>query len=277
MKEFFFICLCVTGMVSCSKPRSSTSFDNGKKLIAIECDSAGSWEFGYAGNLIAKMSQDTTVAGGSSIQYTDSGSDQLVTVFSTYDSISYPIIYTVSAAKLPLTIDQPYTYGGTPYLEEADFIYFPMTSLLDSVTLTLYGGGNTQLQNTYKFTYTDQNITQIDMNLVSGNVSYGIGSVAVAYSHSANIFRHTDSLLYIYAYPGTVFQAQPMLIAAFFAETFSASTFNGISLSGLITEAYQNDTSSKMTYTLNQDGKLIAETFDDFIFAFVVGKKFVYK
>jgi hypothetical protein len=102
----------------------------------------------------------------------------------------------------------------------------------------------------------------------------------LTYGNTPNVFRHTDSLLYIYSYPASVFELQPELITAFFAETFSTATFNSLTTGGILGgqwngEAYSSF-SSHMTYTLNADGKVTAEIFDTF-FNNIAGKRYYYK
>ena len=71
---------------------------------------------------------------------------------------------------------------------------------------------------------------------------------------------------------------QAMVSASFFAETFSASTFNSIHVSGTTSDyVFPNNQTSTMTASVNANGKIIAETFSDPVFEGLAGKKYTYQ
>ena len=108
-------------------------------------------------------------------------------------------------------------------------------------------------------------------NTVVANYSY-------TYGNENNVFLKTDSLLYIYSYPFTAMVAQAMVTAAYFAESFSASTFTSIHVSGITSDyVFSNNQTSTMTPSLNPNGKIVAETFSDPAFEGLAGKKYTYQ
>jgi hypothetical protein len=69
-----------------------------------------------------------------------------------------------------------------------------------------------------------------------------------------------------------------MVIAAFFAETFSASTFNCVTTSGITSNGWiESSLKSKMIYHLNSHGKVTAETFSSNVFEGGAGKEYLYE
>jgi hypothetical protein len=78
----------------------------------------------------------------------------------------------------------------------------------------------------------------------------------------------------VYAYPYTVAGEQDVIIAAFFAETFSAHTFNKLTA---INSYEFGSFSSNMTYTVNQDGKITSENFVPAQYGELAAKNFYYK
>lgn len=265
-------------MIACRKSNNLSTSNNGSKLTAISSDSAGAWKFGYTGNFITSLMPDTDLnlyGTMANIQYVNTNSIQNVTVNFFPDPSNYTIAYSVTSSKLPLRIEQSYIFNGTEYKSDiADFSYLLNTDLLDSVILN--PGGNGPI--IFKFTYADQNITGVTERQVSNNENVVIGTFSFTYSATPNIFRNTDSLLYIYTYPQTALRAQSMVVAVFFAETFSASTFNTVTTSGITNGAWNQDSiSSKMIYTLNANGKIIEEAFDNKIFEGLAGKRYFYQ
>jgi hypothetical protein len=255
-------------VIACRKNDNLSSSNNGSKLTAISSDSAGAWRFGYTGDLITSMVADTSLRPygfDASIQYSHTGSIDYVTVNS--------MTYSLTSLKLPSQIYETETVGGTEQKHDiATFTYLPNTGLLDSVLLNHYI--DTII---FKFTYTGENITTVTETQVSNNERFALGSFNYTYSATPNIFRQADPLLYIYAYPQTALFAQSMVVATFFAETFSASTFSSITTSGATNSAWGQDSmTGNMTYTVNANGKVTGEVFDNEIFKALAGKKYYY-
>lgn len=293
MKYIPVIFICLLGIAACRKSNHTSAENNGIILKSIISDSAGTLNFGYnligfGNNLITSMNQSfltqqgsaSTIDGSTSVvQYTNIDSNQLVTVGFFTNSTAYSINYLLTWSKLPLKIFNTYTEDGIMHSSElANFIYFPNTDILDSVIYNRRYSADTSERIIFKFNYSGQNITQITASQISSTQTLVIGTFDFTYSLTANVFRQTDPLLYIYSYPYSVFHAQPMVIASFFAETFSLSTFNSITISGIISGAWpQNSLSSKMDFHLNSNGKVTAEIFSNNIFESLAGKKYLYE
>jgi hypothetical protein len=78
--------------------------------------------------------------------------------------------------------------------------------------------------------------------------------------------------MFIYAYPETICDvSQDWVQVIFFAETFSATTFNGLSETGI------NGFQSTVAYTLNDQGAIAREEFSAPVVDFTAGKRFHYK
>ncbi len=276
MKHSLLIFMCALEIIACRKSNSPDAGNNGSRLTAISSDSAGAWQFVYTGNLITDLAPDTAISRygtNANIQYLNTDTIQYVTV-DFYDVNNYKIIYALASSKLPLHIDESYFVNGVQYHSNiAEFIYLPGTDLLDSVIVNT----NVNAPIIFKFTYTGKNITSVVETQVYNNNSYLLSTFNYTYDNKPNVFRNTDSLLYIYTYPMTALRAQSMVVAAFFAETFSASKFNNISTDGITNGAWnQNLFGSKMTYTKNAAGKITEEIFTDEVFEGLAGKKFYY-
>lgn len=278
MKYFSIILIFIVGIISCRKNNFSSRTKNVEsKLNAIYSDSAGAWKFGYTNELITSLSPDTEIAqygNTANIQYVQADPIQYVKLNFTADPTSFFLRFLLTPSKLPLQIDQGYFAGGTEHSAEfAKFIYVKNTNLLDSVIVKVYSG----LSIIFKIIYTNQNIINITETSIYDGQRLATGTFNFSYIGVPNIFRHTDSLLYIYSYPQTVFYAQPMVIPAFFAETFSVSTFNSISISSIPGNLWgQDPVISKMTYVLNEDEKITEENFSNEIFEDLAGKKYYY-
>ncbi len=272
MKHILILFISALIISSCLK--SSGLPGNGTKLMAISNDSAGAWQFGYTGNYITSIGPDPSLSPPynqwdvqtCSIQYTNLNSFEYVSLSFVEDTLNWTINYTLTPSKLPLRIAGDIN---------AEFIYLPNTNLLDSVIL--YSGSD---QLIFNVTYTGQNITEVTESQVLNNQNTVIGTYTYTYTTTPNVFRQTDSLLYIYSYPQTPFDQSPV-IAAFFAETFSASTFDSLCTYGPInyTGVITDTISGKMTYSLNADGKITEESFGNNYanFCELAAKKYYYQ
>jgi hypothetical protein len=273
MKYIPLIFICVLGIAACRKSNDSLVGNNGSRLISIVSDSAGTLDFEYSNNVITTMHQHLANRGGAPalIHYTNTDSGQIVSVG--FPGIDYSYNYKLKSSKLPLLIFLNQKDTAIIHQKDlAEFIYLPGTDILDSVVYNSTG------KIVYKFTYSGQDIIRITDWQMSSTQNREVATFDFTYGTTANIFRQTDPLLYIYSYPYTAFSAQPMVIAAFFAETFSKSTFTSITTSGITSSGWnQNSISSKMTYHLNSNGKVTSETFSNSIFEFLVGKRYVYE
>jgi hypothetical protein len=284
MKYLPVIFICLLWISACRKNDSAFHQNNGRRLTSIVRDSGGTFDFAYSNNLITSVrhsfpEQDaiSTYSGSTSIvQYSNTDSNQLVSLGFFTNSSEYSISYILNSAKLPLRIFSAYTENRVVHqIYLARFFYFPNTDKLDSVILN---SANNSEWIIYKFNYAGQNITRITEWQISSTQNLQVAAFDFTYDPTPNIFRQTDPLLYIYSYPFTAFASQPMVIATFFAETFSRSTFNSVTTSGITSGAWQqNSLSSKMTFHLNSNGKVTAETFSNSIFEDLAGKKYLYE
>jgi hypothetical protein len=280
MKHFPVIFICLLGITACRKSNNVSTENNGTRLTSIIRDSAGTFDFIYSNNLIKSVMRSLPNADPPGIAYDtlifenlNTDSNQLVSVKYSSNLAEYSISYLLTSSKLPLRVF--YTDSGI-VRDYARFIYFPNTDILDSVILnSAYNNSENIL---FRFNYTGQNISRITEWQISSTQNLQVAAFDFTYDTKANIFRQTDPLLYIYSYPFTPFGTQPMVIASFFAETFSASTFNSVTTSGITNVAWnQNSISSKMTYHVNANGKVTAETFSNAIFEGLTGKKYLYQ
>jgi hypothetical protein len=270
MKYLSFVSFSIFLLVSCQKNNdTTTSGNNGKNLKSISSDSAGVYEFAYNGDTITGISGN--LAG--TIQYLKYGDTPCVYLsFGNEEGIKYFL----NSFKLPTKIAFNDSTNGTEvYSEYAAFFYHEHTSLLDSVIIDEYGG---YYKLIFRATYTGDNISQIEESYMSSTQNMVIANFSFTYTNKNNIFLKTDSLLYIYSYPVTAMEAQAMVSASFFAETFSASTFNSIRVSGITSDSvFPNNQTSTMTTSINANGKIAAETFSDPVFAALAGKKYTYQ
>lgn len=288
MKNIPVIIFCLLGITACRKDNHSSVENNGTRLTSIVTDSSGTFNFTYTNNLISGVKESIFTHDTPSlleyssiwtVQYSDTDSNQLVSLHFFGDSNQYAIRYIITPSKLPTLIFGTYKENNTLNSTDlAKFIYFPNTDILDSVIDNFWPSTDTSEKKIYKFNYSGQNITEITEWQVSSTQNLLIATFDFTYGRAANIFRQSDPLLYIYSYPLTALGVQPMVIAAFFAETFSSSTFNSITTSGITTDGwFQNSMSSKMNYQLNSHGKVTAEIFSNDNFQGLAGKKYLYE
>ena len=268
MKYFALIPISIILLVSCQQNNElSPSVNNGQKLQTITSDSSGVFEFSYNGDTINRISGNQFA----DIQYLKSG-DILCVSLSLGNG--YGVKYFLNSFKLPTKIIfSDSTSGVVVNSDYADFFFHKATSLLDSAIVN-----ETGYQLIYKPTYSGNDISGMEERYVSATQNIIIANYNYTYSNENNIFIKTDSLLYIYSYPVTAVNNQPMVTASFFAETFSASTFNSIHLSGITSDyEFKDHQTSTMTPSVNLNGKIIAETFSDPAFEGLAGKKYTYQ
>ncbi len=260
MKYRFVAFLCLSSLIACHKGvrTINPAMDT---LIGISVDTAGVYGFTYSGGEISGITQGLPDTAGfylGNIHYTD---DEVLVYFPTVET-SYQ--YELNAYKLPIQISWS-PNNTTSIVPLAVFAYAPGTDMLDSVMMYPYNG-----TFTYTFQYTGQDITQVDEKFEGTP----LGTFQFGYGGANNIFRASDSIFYVYAYPYTVAGEQDVIIAAFFAETFSAHTFNKLTA---INSYEFGSFSSNMTYTVNQDGKITSENFVPAQYGELAAKNFYYK
>jgi len=99
------------------------------------------------------------------------------------------------------------------------------------------------------------------------------------------VFRSTSPYLWLYKYLGGIAVEGPFPTwGTFFAETFSKSTFNQITATGPLNgytpgtaPQFFEVTTSNMTYTVNDAGKVTLEAFSARDFNVLAGKQYTYK
>lgn len=185
-----------------------------------------------------------------SIQNLNTGSFQYEEVMMLSDSFHEVIAdtfhnvttYTFTSSKLPPRVDYSYSADGLEKKSSGPrFFYHLNSNILDSVTLVAYN-----VPIIFTFTYNNHNISKLTESHLYNNQKMELETYDFTYGATPNIFRQTDSLLYIYKYPLTGPYAQPMVIAAYFAETFSASTFNSVTAKGILNRGSSAAISSNM-------------------------------
>lgn len=277
MKYIIVIFIGCFTMIACRKSSilSSSFVGDKSKLIGLSNDSMGKRDLIYTGNSVTGIKNYYSNSNSIyPIQYVNTDSFQYVKVIMSSDTFHSVMTYTLTPSKLPLSIDHSYIVDGIEKKSNyARFFYHLKSDILDSVLIPANNG-----IIIFTFTYNNQNITKIKESQVNNNQKMEVETYNFTYGITSNIFRQTDSLLYIYTYPESVFFAQPMVIAAFFAEAFSAATFNSVTTTGILCLGWNSlIISSNMNYSLNGDGKIAQESFNNNIFEGLAGKKYYYQ
>jgi hypothetical protein len=268
MKYLALVSISIFLLVSCQRNNDLTvSGNNGNKLKSISSDSAGVFKFDYNGDSITSISGNQAAM----IQNLKNGDTQCVSLsFGDEEGIKYFL----NSFKLPTKIIFNNSTNGVEVNSDyADFFYHNGTNLLDSAIVNEH-----EDKLIFKPTYSGNNISRIEESYVSATQNLIVANFTYTYTNENNIFLKTDSLLYIYSYPITAMTSQAMVSASFFAETFSASTFNSIHVSGITSDyVFPNNQTSAMTTSVNKNGKIVAETFSDPVFEGLAGKKYTYQ
>ena len=265
-----FVCLLIC---ACRKSDNRMA-TNGTRLISITSDSAGIISFEYSNNLITSITERLPIREApdesSVVYYTNTGSNHLVSVRSAGNSFNYKL----NSSDLPLLISDSYTDSGGIVHESnlAEFIYLPNTDILDSIN-KFYSD---TLNFVYKFEYSGQNISKITEWQKTPTMYLSVATFEYTYGTTANVFRQTDSLLYIYNYPNTAILGQTIVAGFFFAETFSKSTFSSMKTYELVNDGNPYN-SYKISCELNSKGKITSETLDNDIVNNDIIKKYVYQ
>ena len=268
MKFLALVPVSIFLLVSCQRNNElSPSGNNEQKLQTISSDSSGVLEFSYNGDTIDRISGNEFA----NVQYLNSANTQCVSLSL---GNGYGIKYYLNSFKLPAKIIfTDSTSGAVVNSDYAVFFFHKTTNLLDSAIVNENG-----YQLIYKPTYSGNDISGMEERYVSATQNMIIANYSYTYSNENNIFVKTDSLLYIYTYPVAALNNQAMVTASFFAETFSASTFNSIHISGITSDyVFKDHQTSIMTPSVNSNGKIVAETFSDSFFEELAGKKYTYQ
>jgi hypothetical protein len=263
-----FVCL-----LACACHKSDNRMaTNGTRLTSITSDSAGIISFGYSNNLITSITERypnrMAPDGSSVVYYTNPVSNHLISVGSPGNSFNYKL----NSSDLPLLISDSYIDSGGIVHESnvAEFIYLPNTDILDSVN-KFYSD---TLNFVYKFEYSGENISKITEWLKTPTMYLSLATFEYSYDTTANVFRQTDLLLYIYNYPNTAILGQTIVAGAFFAETFSKSTFKSMVTSELPSGEIPFN-SYKIRCDVNSKGKITSETLDNGMYVYT--KKYEYE
>ena len=266
--KYLVVSISIFLLVSCQKHNdSNASGNNGRKLKSISSDSAGVIKLVYTGDSITGISGIQTAT----LQHLKYGDTPCVSL-SFGDEEGFK--YLLNSFKLPVKIIYYHITNGIEInTDYAYFFYHNNTNLLDSANV-YYGGGCL----VFKPTYSGNNISRMEESYLYSTQKTIVANFSYTYSNENNIFQKTDSLLYIYSYPVTAMDRQAMVSAAFFAETFSANTFNSIHVSGITSDyVFPNNQTTTMTTSVNANGKIVAETFSDRMFEGLAGKKYTYQ
>ena len=264
MKYITFFYASIFFLASCSR-NNSLAVDKEVRLKSVTSDSAGTLQFDYRNDTIT----DVSGYADANIQYVSTGETPCVSILYPNDGM---VKYFLNAYKLPTKVIF-YSTTGVNYAYRADFFYRKGTFLLDSAVVDENG-----YKLLYNLFYSGTNISQIQESYVSTNGNVVVATFNYAYGNEDNIFRKTDSLLYIYSYIVPALEQQAMVTAAYFAETFSASTFSGIQVSGITSDyVFRDNQISTMTPSLNKNGKIVREFFSDPVFDGLAGKRYTYQ
>lgn len=267
MKYLTAVSIILFLLSSCTRNNNlNVSGNSVAKLKSITSDSAGTLQFGYTGDTITNVSGSENA----NIQYISNNDTPSISVL--YSS-GETIKYFLNSFKLPVKIVFYDNSGVEITNYGVDFFYQNGTSLLDSAIVRENGP-----RLIYKTTYSGNNISGIQESYVYATDNVVVANFNYTYSSENNIFRKTDSLLFIYSYIQPVLSQQAMVAATFFAETFSASTFSSIQVSGITSDyVFPNNEKSTMTPSVNKYGKIVAERFSDPVFEGLAGKRYIYE
>jgi hypothetical protein len=246
---FLFFLACV--FYSCKKDAailtSKTSKDS-TKIISISSneDTSANFFYSYTNNRVTDIYWFyQNLLDSFHYAHLDYLGDNYIKVTDPKNELRYTEYY-LTDLKLPLTIIK-----HPDILDEKEiinFYYKQGTNLLDSINDSLTNG---YYSMHYDFNYEGENISKI---LITGSYSGGSGEYSLNYTYDTstpNIFRYTDSLLYVYTDPFAQQISTTYIPQNFFANTFSASTFRTISYTG-----NPFNYAATISYILNYNGKI---------------------
>jgi hypothetical protein len=163
--------------------------------------------------------------------------------------------YFLNESKLPKRIFKNYQASTN----EIFFHYKMGTNLLDSaVSVNSFAWAQ---KEKYTFTYNGGNITQVAIQFFYKDGTSGIISISYTYYSAPNIFRNTDSLLYIYINPAADLSYNNILF--YFPKVFSEATFHTYSIQHAV-----RPRQGKLNYTLNNKGKIAKEWYEDYGYSY---------
>jgi hypothetical protein len=250
MKTFLTLLCFVFFLFSCEKNNIITQPVNTSKLMSITSadpndDSSANYFFYYAGNRVTDIYWKSRSTNDSfHLAHFDYVDDNYIKVTMPTDELLYTEYY-LNNFKLPVTIIK---HSGSLEPETLNFSYKQGTNLLDSVNDSRIAG---YYSMHYAFNYQEDNISDI---LITQPFSGGSGNYSLHYTYdlsTPNIFKHTDSLLFIYTDPFASQISTTYIPHNFFANLFSASTFETISFIG---DPFNY--SDTLNYTLDIDDKI---------------------
>lgn len=232
MKKILLLFCCACLFNACKKTTTSlasNSNGNSDTLISITGDTDSSTNFFYYYNnnqvtdiyTFYKNSPDSVHY--AHLDYTD---DSYIKVTDPLNELRYTE-YFLTNLKLPLTIIKHSDVLNE--VETINFYYKPGTNFLDSISDNLTQG---YYKMHYEFDYEGQNVSDV---LVTQSYSGGSGTSSLHYTYdisTQNIFRRTDSLLYILTDPFATQISNTYIPQGFFANVFSAFTFNNLDFVG---------------------------------------------
>ncbi len=277
MKKFPIFILSIFMLTACRKNEDifiTDANENDSELTGIKGDSIGIWEYRYSDKRIAEIYTAYPQGGNlpthhyAHIEYLG---DSIVKI-SSPDYYNVYVEYFLMNFKLPLRLQYHYedTAGSPIFKAETDFFYKPGTNLLDSVNVKLFISNGYYVH--YAFEYENQNIskfirTHFDFN--STDTPYKDTFYFSYDTSTPNIFRQTDSLLYIYENPFADFSYYNMLL--YFPKLFSESTIRKVSRT-----VYGKTIDAGLNYTLTDRNKISKESYNDDVETWL-SKEYFYK
>ena len=233
---FYLVAALIVIIVSCKKEQSKSTLTGYK-------DSLSKYQAAYTnGKISVLQSSDAS-------QWLFEYKDDYVKV-SEFPFSSY-FEYFLNNSKLPISIIKHYDQS---HKGELNFFYKAGTITLDSAVLTEAWA---PFKVKYTFTYSGGNINQISIDNFNADGTVSKTNFSYTYYTTPNIFRSTDSLLYIYINPQADLNFHNLLF--YFPKIFSAATFktysyfDGIKLNG-----------GTLNYTTNSVGKVTKEWYDGY-------------
>jgi hypothetical protein len=234
--RFYLVAALIVIIVSCKKEQSKSTLTGFKdslskyqayytdgKISVLQSSGSSQWRFEYKGDYVKATE---------------------VPFSSFYE-------YFLNNSKLPIRIIQHYHQSNKG---ELNFFYKSGTIILDSAVWTVAWA---PFKVKYSFTYSGGNINEISIDNFNADGTVSKTNFSYTYYTTPNIFRSTDSLLYIFINPQADLNFHNQLF--YFSKIFSAATFktysyfDGIKLNR-----------GTLYYTTNSVGKVSKEWYDGY-------------
>ncbi|HEV8084516.1 MAG TPA: hypothetical protein VGP55_15015 [Chitinophagaceae bacterium] len=267
MKNILFLSLITLSFIllNCKKNDNATAISKLTAMGGIQ-DSGIVVSFVYAEDKISHSNYEIfgSVNSEPFANFEYSGNND-IKVSSLYSDLN--IEFFLNDSKLPVRMTRHETgTDGTEYNSKADFFYKPGTNVLDSVNG--YYLNTTTSYIHFTFEYNGANISK-----AIRRQGPAMDIFSYVYDTQSNLFRSSDSLLYIYS--NLFDQLTPLSsyydytfysMIFFFPKVFSTSMLSAFSYTSGNTVV-----SGKLNYTLSDDNKVLKEWYGGY------GREYIYK